>query len=455
MILWTIDVTLADANRVALAVGREAQRLPVAGYALTAEDWLLVNAATANHHPMVIAARAVHATVLLWVPLATEVAQAVATAQAVGARDVLAAHDDPNVWALRLAQVQPRAPREPVRQPRKSDVIIGSGAWHKELFDRIAAMAAADAAVAIWGESGTGKELVARTIHRSSARRDGPFVVVNCAAIPAALLEDELFGHVRGAFTDANRDREGLIAAAHGGSLFLDEIGELPMSMQAKLLRFLQSHEIRRIGDDVDRFVDVRVITATHRDLPRAIAAGEFRQDLYYRIAVLALQLPPLRARKEDIPLLVHHIVSRLRTRLGVRVTGASPEALRALVAYDWPGNVRELENRIHHAMVVATEPWFSEADLGLPQAVRKPATARMDVQRPFRELKSEIVADFERAYILALLEAAGGNVAEAARLAKIDRKNIWALMKRYGVARSSLAAPTARAPRLAADRET
>ena len=215
-------------------------------------------------------------------------------------------------------------------------------------------VAATDVTVAIFGESGTGKELVARTIHNSSPRHDAPFVVVNCAAIPETLLEDELFGHVRGAFTDATRDREGLLAAAHTGTLFLDEIGELPLPLQAKLLRVLQSQEFRRIGDDQDRRVDVRIITATNRDLDQLVARGSFRQDLYYRINVFPMHLPPLRERPEDIALLVHHFINKYRGRLGKPIEGISPGALARFASYDFPGNVRELENKVHQAMVVA-----------------------------------------------------------------------------------------------------
>lgn len=371
-------------------------------------------------------------------PEATAVAAAADTALQLGIAELLAA--DTPVVALRLrfgATAQRDSSTRPeLRQPRKSDVIIGGGAWHKELFDRINMVAVTDVAIAIFGESGTGKELVARTIHRSSLRRDAPFVVVNCAAIPANLLEDELFGHVRGAFTDATRDREGLIAAAAGGTLFLDEIGELPLPLQAKLLRFLQSHEIRRIGDDVDRFVDVRVVTATNRDLIRAIADGSFREDLYYRIAVFALTLPPLRERRSDIPLLVHHLVARLQTRLGRKFHGASPAALEALARYPFPGNIRELENKLHHAMVVAAGEWIEPDDLGLPTVAAAPG--ELDLAQPFRDLKAEAVAQFERHYIVELMTATGGNIAEAARRADIDRKNIWALLKRYGLERAN-----------------
>ncbi|HEY4240263.1 MAG TPA: sigma-54 dependent transcriptional regulator [Kofleriaceae bacterium] len=317
---------------------------------------------------------------------------------------------------------------------RKSDVLIGSGPWIKQLYDRIAMVAATDATVTVLGESGTGKELVARTIHSSSPRHDAPFVVVNCAAIPEALLEDELFGHVRGAFTDATRDREGLLAAAHTGTLFLDEIGELPLSLQAKLLRVLQSQEFRRIGDDQDRRVDVRIITATNRDLDALVASGTFRQDLYYRIHVFPLQLPPLRERPEDIVLLVHHFVQKYRGRLGKAIDVVSPDALAKLVAYDYPGNVRELENKVHQAMVVAAGPTIESDDVALPKP--RASTARPDVDRPFREQKQEMIDSFERAYLTELLRVHKGNLASAARAAGMDRKNLWALVEKHALER-------------------
>ncbi len=320
------------------------------------------------------------------------------------------------------------------RRPRKSDVLIGAGTWIKELYDRIAMVAATDVTIAIFGESGTGKELVARTVHNSSPRHDAPFVVVNCAAIPEALLEDELFGHVRGAFTDATRDREGLLAAAHTGTLFLDEIGELPLPLQAKLLRVLQSQEFRRIGDDQDRRVDVRIITATNRDLDQLVANGSFRQDLYYRINVFPLQLPPLRERREDIPVLVQHFINKLRGKLGKTISGITPEALARFQSYDFPGNVRELENKVHQAMVVAAASTIGVEDVALPASVL--GGGKIDVERPFRELKQEAVDAFELQYLTELLRVHRGNVTHAAKAAGIDRKNLWALLQRHGLDR-------------------
>jgi DNA-binding NtrC family response regulator len=357
-----------------------------------------------------------------------------------GAADVVARPFVAAELAFRVGRMIP-GDRGDKRRPRKSDVIIGSGSWIKELYDRIAMVAATDVTVAIFGESGTGKELVARTIHNSSPRHDAPFVVVNCAAIPETLLEDELFGHVRGAFTDATRDREGLLAAAHTGTLFLDEIGELPLPLQAKLLRVLQSQEFRRIGDDVDRRVDVRIITATNRDLDQLVARGNFRQDLYYRINVFPMHLPPLRERPEDIALLVHHFVHKYRARLGKQIDGVSPGALARFAAYDFPGNVRELENKIHQAMVVAAGTTIEEDDIALPLAAHA-ETLHVDVTRPFREIKQETIDAFERGYLTELLRVHRGNLAQAARAAGMDRKNLWALVERHGLDRARFKKP-------------
>jgi DNA-binding NtrC family response regulator len=366
--------------------------------------------------------------------------EGIALATRCGAADVVARPFAAAELAFRVGRVAPGDTRGDKRRPRKSDVIIGSGSWIKELYERIAMVAATDVTVAIFGESGTGKELVARTIHNSSPRHDAPFVVVNCAAIPETLLEDELFGHVRGAFTDATRDREGLLVAAHTGTLFLDEIGELTLPLQAKLLRVLQSQEVRRIGDDQDRRVDVRIITATNRDLDQLVARGSFRQDLYYRMNVFPMHLPPLRERPEDIALLVHHFVQKYRARLGRPVDGVSPGALARLAAYDFPGNVRELENKIHQAMVVAPGPMIEEHDLALP--AQEPASVRVDVARPFRELKQATIDAFERSYLTELLRVHRGNLAQAARAAGMDRKNLWALVERHGLDRARFKKP-------------
>jgi DNA-binding NtrC family response regulator len=365
--------------------------------------------------------------------------EGIAVAARCGAADVVMRPFSAAELAFRIGRA-PATDARDKRRPRKTDILIGTGSWIKELYDRIAMVAATDVTVAIFGESGTGKELVARTIHNSSPRHDAPFVVVNCAAIPEALIEDELFGHVRGAFTDATRDREGLLAAAHTGTLFLDEIGELPLALQGKLLRVLQSQEFRRIGDDQDRRVDVRIVTATNRDLDQLVARGSFRQDLYYRINVFPMHMLPLRDRPEDIALLVHHFIGKYRGRLGKAIDGISPAALRRFSSYDFPGNVRELENKVHQAMVVAAGPLITEADVALPAG--KALAARPDITRPFRELKQEAVDGFEKAYLTELLRAHHGNLARAARTARMDRKNLWALVVRHRLDREQFKKP-------------
>ncbi|HEY4059687.1 MAG TPA: sigma-54 dependent transcriptional regulator [Kofleriaceae bacterium] len=364
-----------------------------------------------------------------------------ALAARAGASDCVAKPFNAAELAFRVGRaLAPSDPRADKRRPRKSDVLIGTGPWIKELYDRIAMVAATDVTVAIFGESGTGKELVARTIHNSSLRHDAPFVVVNCAAIPEALLEDELFGHVRGAFTDASRDRDGLLAAAHTGTLFLDEIGEMPLPLQSKLLRVLQSQEFRRIGDDQDRRVDVRIVTATNRDLEQLVASGNFRQDLYYRINVFPLHLPALRERPEDIPLLVHHFVGKYRSRLGKPIDTIAPDALAKFSGHDWPGNVRELENKVHQAMVVCAGPIIEPHDVAI--RIQRAQTNRIDVERPFRELKQEMIDAFERTYLTELLRTHHGNLAQAARSAGMDRKNLWALVVRHGLDRDQFKKP-------------
>jgi transcriptional regulator with GAF, ATPase, and Fis domain len=303
-------------------------------------------------------------------------------------------------------------------------------------------VAPTEVTVAISGESGTGKELVARTLHNYSNRATKPFVVVNCAAIPENLLEDELFGHVRGAFTDASHDREGLFSAADGGTIFLDEIGEMSLPLQSKLLRVLQTQEFRRVGDDSDTRVDIRLVTATNIDLEQAVARREFRADLFYRINVFPMYMLPLRQRVEDIPLLAHHFLMLHRDKVGKKSTGFTPEAMAALQAYDYPGNIRELENVIHHALVLARGELITRDEL--PALRPDPAASQaLDLSRKFRELKRELIESFEREYTQKLLEANGGNLAAAARQGGLDRKNLWAMAKKYDIALNEIRART------------
>ena len=248
-------------------------------------------------------------------------------------------------------------------------IIARSGAMTR-IFDTIRKVADYKSTVLLAGESGTGKEMIARALHRHSSRADRSFVTVNCGAIPEALLESELFGHAKGAFTDASRDKNGLFIEAHGGTLFLDEIGDMPMSLQVKLLRVLQEGEVRRVGETRPRTIDVRVVAASNQKLEDLVRDGGFREDLYYRLNVLPLRLPPLRERREDIPLLVEHFVARYNNVMRTEIVGVSPQAMSLLADYHWPGNVRELENVIERAMVLS-ESEVIGAD-ALPENVRK-----------------------------------------------------------------------------------
>jgi len=285
--------------------------------------------------------------------------------------------------------------------------------------------------VLITGESGTGKELIARHIHDASPRASRPFVAVNCAAIPEALLESELFGHAKGAFTGAVTERQGLFDEAHEGTLFLDELGDLPVALQVKLLRALQEGEVRRVGDNASRCVDVRLVAATARDLESDVAEGRFRADLYYRINVVRIHLPALRERSEDIPELVRHFIDRFNRRLGMRVTGASPDAMRALVEYPWPGNVRELENVVERAMVLTDGPQLGVEQLPTLAApmTRSEATASpldLSVKRRTEEL--------ERVLIKEALERTRGNRTRAAKLLDLSHRALLYKIRDYGL---------------------
>ncbi|MEI7968678.1 MAG: sigma 54-interacting transcriptional regulator [Betaproteobacteria bacterium] len=282
--------------------------------------------------------------------------------------------------------------------------------------------AASDASVLIRGESGTGKELFAQAIHRASPRRDHPFLALNCGAVPEALLESELFGHARGAFTGAARDHPGLFQAAHGGTIFLDEIGDMPLPLQVKLLRVLQERCVRPLGATRNIPFDVRIVSATHRDLEAAIGAGTFREDLYYRLHVVNFELPPLRHRREDIPLLASHFLGLLAARYRRPVTAFDPDALARLVHYDWPGNVRELVNVVEQAIALSTGPIVG---VSLIDHALRGASSGLP---PFEEARGQ----FERDYLCRLLRMTGGNVTQAARLAQRNRTEFYKLLNRH-----------------------
>jgi two-component system response regulator PilR (NtrC family) len=294
--------------------------------------------------------------------------------------------------------------------------------------------------VLITGESGTGKELVARAIHENSQRSQAPFVTINCGAFPETLLESELFGYMKGAFTGANENRQGLFQAAHGGTLFMDEIGNMTLTMQVKLYRVLQEGKIRPLGSNEEVDVDVRVIAATNKDFEKEIAEGRFREDLYYRLSVIPVQLPSLRERKEDIPLLARHFLERFRRIMGKPVEGISPEAVRKLESYDWPGNVRELENTMERAVALETT---NEISLRvLPDRIAgyasTPGMAAGSGSAAFFpdggvDFEKEI-ADTERRYLTAALEKAGGVRTRASELLKITYRSFRHYAKKHGL---------------------
>jgi two-component system response regulator GlrR len=300
------------------------------------------------------------------------------------------------------------------------EIITRSGRM-QDLLSQARLMADSDANVFIQGESGTGKELLARAIHRASPRGTKPFIAVNCGAIPEALLESELFGHVKGAFTGATRDHNGLFQAAHRGTLFLDEIGDMPLALQVKLLRVLQEKEVRPVGATDTIAVDVRIISATHRNLEEALVAGTFREDLYYRLNVVALSLPPLRERREDIPILASHFLDTLNKRYNKKVNGFSPEAMELLVMAQWPGNVRQLFNVAEQTLALSTTSIIPAA------LVQKCLQGDTAVIPSFEEARRR----FERDYLAQLLKITNGNVSQAARLAKRNRTEFYKLLQR------------------------
>ena len=307
-------------------------------------------------------------------------------------------------------------------------------AWQNQIISRSSRMAEvlaearmvaqSDASVLLRGESGTGKELLAQAIHQAGARASKPFIAVNCGAIPEALLESELFGHVKGAFTDAVANHAGLFQAADGGTLLLDEIGDMPPALQVKLLRVLQERMVRPLGSSQSIPVDVRIISATHRDLDQAMAEGQFRADLYYRLNVVTLTLPPLSERREDIPLLANHFLVKLASKYHKRLSGFAPEALKALTTTAWPGNVRQLYNVVEQVCALSTSPLVPLALV--ERALRSPSVEVLTL--------AEAKQRFERDYLVGLLKLTDGNVADAARLADRNRTEFYRLMQKHGL---------------------
>lgn len=313
--------------------------------------------------------------------------------------------------------------------------IIGASAGMRRVFSMIDRVAGADVTVLILGESGTGKELVARSLHWKSPRAQGPFVAVNCAAIPETLLESELFGYERGAFTGAQERRKGRFEQAQGGTLFLDEIGDMDMQMQVKILRALEEREITRVGGGETIRTDIRVIAATNVDLQQAVRTGKFREDLYYRLNVVSIAIPPLRERLEDLPALVEHFVAVGNEQFGKAVRGVSDDAMRMLAAYDWPGNVRELENVIQRAMVLAEGAFLTRNDLP-PELVRAAERGRapVDAVATLADKTSQARAEIEREEIVRALESSRWRRGQAAMMLGINRRSLLRKMKRYGL---------------------
>jgi two-component system response regulator PilR (NtrC family) len=330
--------------------------------------------------------------------------------------------------------------RRELRRLTGLDNILGQSSKMRSLFELIQTIAPQTSRVLITGESGTGKELVARAIHENSARSQAPFITINCGAFPETLLESELFGYMKGAFTGANENRAGLFQAAHGGTLFMDEIGNMSLTMQVKLYRVLQEGKIRPLGSNEETDVDVRVIAATNKNFEKEIAEGRFREDLYYRLSVIPIQLPPLRERREDIPLLARHFLERFRKIMEKPIAGISPEAMRHLESYEWPGNVRELENTMERAVALETGTEISLQVL--PDRVAGYATSSVlasnslsGVALPTEGVDFEKeMAGAERSYLLAALEKSGGVRTKAAELLKITYRSFRHYAKKHNL---------------------
>jgi two-component system response regulator HydG len=330
----------------------------------------------------------------------------------------------------RAVKVENTQLKQEIRRRDKAPAIarpIGKSKRFMDVLKLAEHVAPTDSTVLIQGESGTGKEVIARYIHNLSSRNDGPFMSINCGALPENLLESELFGHVKGSFTGAVRDKQGLFAAARGGSFFLDEVGEMPASLQVKLLRVLQEREAIPVGATEAIPVDVRIIAATNRELEEEIRRGNFRSDLFYRLNVIAINLPPLRERRDDLLLLIEALLQNLATETGTDPKALAAEALDAVMVYEWPGNVRELDNALEHA-VVLTRGNLIEAS-ALPERITKRRKEPLVAERSYRNPTLEVI---ERAYIMWVLQAEGGNKTRAAEVLGIDPSTLYRKLSRY-----------------------
>ncbi|HOG15753.1 MAG TPA: sigma-54 dependent transcriptional regulator [Syntrophales bacterium] len=308
--------------------------------------------------------------------------------------------------------------------------LIARSAAMERLLDTVAQVAPSEATVLITGESGTGKEMIAGAIHFNSFRKEGPFIKINCAAITETLLESELFGHEKGAFTGADRRKEGKFRQAEGGTIFLDEVSEMSLAMQVKLLRVIQEREVVRVGGDEAIRIDVRVIAATNRDLPGEVAAGRFREDLFYRLNVVTLHIPPLRERPEDIPLIAQHYLALFAERNRKKIRGFSPQAMDRLLRHPWPGNVRELMNAVERGVVLSRSEYLGEEELALVLPQKPPAGD----SAAEAAAGDTVLEEVEKATILKTLAAAGGNKSEAARRLGITRRTLHLKLRKYGM---------------------
>ncbi|HEU0209804.1 MAG TPA: sigma-54 dependent transcriptional regulator [Candidatus Udaeobacter sp.] len=350
-----------------------------------------------------------------------------------------------SILARALAQrsLQRRAEKQASQDdeyPSELGKIIGKSAAMVEVYKTVARVASTKSTVLILGESGTGKELIARAIHEHSPRASQPFVAVDCGALTETLLETELFGHVRGSFTGAVADKKGVFEEAQDGTCFLDEVGSVSLNMQARLLRVLQEHEIRRVGGKEWLPVDVRVVAATNQDLPQAVAEGQFRQDLYYRLDVVSIRLPPLRERRDDIPLLARHFLSYYSKQTGKSVSAISDNAIELLSNYRWPGNIRELEHAIEQAVALSYQPVLLPEDL--PREVREQTNHQFALKpvtpSEFNFADQPSLEEMKKRYVHHVLQITNGNVSATARILNVDRRSLYRMLARYQIGPSS-----------------
>ena len=346
--------------------------------------------------------------------------------------------NDPKVWKLieeavekaKILKENQKLKHELEIKRSGIDFIITRNPTMLSIIEFVKKIAPFDNTVLIYGESGVGKELVAKGIHELSPRKEKPFIPVNCANISAELMEAEFFGYKKGAFTGASEDKKGIIEKADGGTVFLDEIGEVPFDIQAKFLRFLESKEIRRVGDEKPIKVDVRIVAATNRDLKKMVEKGQFREDLYYRIGGFKVEIPPLRERKDDIPILVKHFIDKYNRKYNKNIPGIKPDALEILIKYDWPGNIRQLESIVSKAVILADDGEFIKIEHLDPEV----KVVVEDFPLEYSKAKKSYTEKFMKTYLGVLLSITGGNISQAAKLAKIERQSLQKLLKKYRI---------------------